>query len=1112
MKKAETVNGWSDHPLKKTFLIMRIIVFLLLISIFQTYANDAYSQRTKLSLNFNNTELELVLDAIENQSEFFFLYNEKLVDVHRKVTVNANDQAITEILNGLFAGTDVEYSIVDRKIVLAPEDINEAVQQQRGVSGKVTDSAGLPLPGVTVVIKGTTIGNITDANGIYVLNNISDNSILVFSFVGMRTLEVVVGSQTNISVSLEEETIGIEEVVAIGYGVQKKADLTGAVSNVKAEKLNIEGNTNILRSLQGKLSGVEIVSSGGEPGNNSTVMIRGIGTFNNNSPLYIVDGMYMDNINFLNPNDIESIDVLKDASSAAIYGSRAANGVIIVTTKSGTNSDGVPTISASANIGFQQTTKKIDVLNATDWIAISTISREAAARPPLDMALDPQADINWQDELMQIGMMQNYNVSAQGGSDFFNYYVGGGYTSQEGIIKNTDYERLNFQVKTEFKKGIVTVGENILVSLENRNPIDRRVSRAGGIVGSMLNSIPTYNIYDPEKDGGFNGPWGDAVTWANPVGMINLQKENRENYKTYVNTYLIIDFNDFLQYKINANTNLTGNNAFSFEPHYNMGLNARDRNTLTEDRGQTKSYLLENLVTYDRSFADHKITALVGYTFQHNKYRVIRAGGSYMADGITVIDAATETEGGSSESVTALNSYLGRIFYSYKNKYLLNATIRRDGSSKFLKNNRFGYFPSLSLGWNIREESFMEQFEKLDVMKLRAGYGILGNQEVGNYLYSSDVNSNINYLVDGSVMWAGAFPKIFASPSIKWENTEMTNIGMDLSFFRNKLTATLEYYIKNTTDILLNVPIPLSSGAANDPLKNAGEIRNKGFEFMVGYENIKSLDFRYSINLVGNTVSNEVIRMGTGDQVIWSGVPNQSGGFTTKSLQGYPIGGFWLIETDGLFQNMDEIASHSKEGKLIQPNAKPGDIRFKDYNKDGVINDDDRVYKGSPFPKFTFGLNSLVTWKNFDVNFGLQANLGAKIYNSMRPDLEDVSKGTNYSSAVINYWNSNNTNTSFPRIIWGDPNQNARTDSDRFLERGDYIRLTTIQLGYNIPRTIVPFFNTLRVYVNCDNMLTLTRYSGFTPDVNGGSALDRGVDRYTYPLPRTVTFGLNVSF
>ena len=1111
MKKNECRRGF-EPCLYRILLKMKLTVLTILLTVLGTWAKDTYSQSARISLDFENISIEQVLNKIEDESEFRFFYN-GIINVDKKVSAKFENRTISVILDDILGEAGIDYKIIGRQITLFPhEETADYSEQQTSVSGKVTDSGGVPLPGVTVVVKGTTNGTVTNPDGKYMLSNIPHESVLQFSFVGMKTQDISVVNQSVIDVVMEEEAIGIGEVVAIGYGTQKKADLTGAVANMKAEDLNVESNTNVVRALQGKIAGVEIVSTGGDPGNNSSVMIRGVGTFNNNTPLYIVDGMYMDNINFLNPNDIESIDVLKDASSAAIYGSRAANGVIIVTTKSGSDTSGTPTFTASANLGVQSTTKKIDVLNADEWVKVSTISREAAGYPVLDMAKNPQADINWQDELMRTGLMQNYNLSAQGGSKNFKYYVGGGYTNQEGIIKKTDYERMNIQVKTEFKKGIVTIGENLLVSYEQTAPVSRNVTRVGGIVGAMLNSIPTYSIYNEDNDGGYNGPWGDAITWANPVGIINLQKAEREYTKTYVNTYMMVDLPFNFQYKLNVNADLRGSYNYDFTPHYEMGLISSARNSMTESRGQTKNTLVENLLTFDKTFGNHKLTVLGGYTFQHSKYRGLNAGGSYMPDGITVIDAATETNGGSGETVTALTSVLGRVFYSYKDKYLVSATIRRDGSSKFLKDKRYGNFPSFSLGWNISEEDFLKDFEPLYQLKLRAGYGVLGNQEVGNYLYSSDVTSNINYLVDGTMMWNGSFPKIFASPSIKWENTEMTNIGLDVAFFKNQLNATIEYYEKNTTDILLNVPIPISTGAGNDPLKNAGQIKNKGLEMMFGWNDFVSDDLSYSLNIVASTVNNEVVKMGTGDQVIWSGTPNQSGANTTKSLQGYPIGGFWLIETDGLFQSQEEVNAHSKDGVLIQPNAKPGDIRFKDANNDGKINDDDRVYKGSPFPDLTLGFNGSVNWKNFDLSLGLQSSFGAKIYNSMRPDLEDVSKGTNYSEATLNAWSENNTNTSFPRLIWGDPNQNSRTDSDRFLEKGNYMRITNLQFGYNIPKSILPYFETARIYLNADNLYTFTNYSGYTPDVNGTSALERGVDRYTYPLPRTITIGVNVSF
>lgn len=1091
---------------KRRMYFITFFCFLL----FSFYAKSEQPS-DKITISFTKIPLSEAIKKIQASTSYTFFYDVNKTDLEQRVSLNVTDMQMKDAIRLLLKTTNLMFEINNRQIVLMLKS-EKNVGTLSVIKGTVTDDYGIPIAGVNVIVKGSSVGNVTGQDGTYELRDVPSNGILQFSFIGMETKEVAVSGKMIVNTVLSENAIALTEFVAIGYGTTKKKDLIGAVASVKSENMNVESTTSILKAMQGKMAGVEIVSQGGEPGADTKVMIRGIGTFNNSSPLYIVDGMYIDNINFLNPNDIESVDVLKDASSAAIYGSRAANGVIIVTTKSGGETQGVPTINMSANIGFQHATKKIDVLNASDWINISTASRAAVGLEPLDMAINPQCDTDWQDLIMKTGFMQNYNLSAQGGAKYFKYYVAGGYTNQEGIIRRTGYERLNLQVKTEFKKNRFTVGENILVSYDHNTPLPTGTSRVGGIVSAMLLSIPTYTVYDESKEGGFNGPWGDVITLQNPVAASDLGQRKNENYKTYVNTYAEVELPFNLKYKLNVNTDLLGSYTMAYETIYNTGLNQNNRNKLSERRGQNKNLLVENLLTFDKQFGNHKITALAGYTFQQNKYRLLNGSGAFMPNGIVVLDAATESQAGSNEVVSSLTSLLGRVFYSYNNKYLLNITYRRDGSSKFLKDYRYGSFPSFSIGWNISEEAFMKRYDFLDMLKLRASYGVLGNQEVGDYLFSSDVTSNINYLIDGTTMWNGSFPKTFASPAIKWENTEMTNIGLDVVLFNSKLKFTAEYYIKNTTDILLNVPIPVSTGASNDPLKNAGHIRNKGFEFMIGWDKIASKDLSYSLNLVGSTVKNEVIEMGTGDQVIWSGKPNQSGANTTKSLQGYPIGGFWLIPTDGLFQSEQEVQAHSKDGKLIQPNAKPGDVRFKDTNNDGIINDEDRVYKGSPFPDLTLGLNASVRWKAFDLSLGLQSSLGAKIYSSMRSDMEDVSKGQNYSAKSLGYWRPDHTNTTFPRVVWGDPNQNARTDSDRFLENGNYLRITNLQFGYSIPKKLVPFLSSARVYLNVDNLYTFTKYSGYSPDVNRGDALSRGVDYYTYPLPRTCVLGLNVSF
>ena len=477
------------------------------------------------------------------------------------------------------------------------------------------------------------------------------------------------------------------------------------------------------------------------------------------------------------------------------------------------------------------------------------------------------------------------------------------------------------------------------------------------------------------------------------------------------------------------------------------------------------------------------------------------------------LDAASSglfAGGNSSRSV--LISYLGRAFYSYKNRYLITATIRRDGSSKFGPANHYGNFPSLSLGWNIAEEKFIkDNINWLDQLKIRGGYGELGNQEISNYQYAAVVTTGINYPDGQGGIIQGAFPKDFANPDIKWETTSMTNIGLDFLAFNSRLSLTMDYYVKNTNDILLTVPIPISTGGANDPIRNAGKIRNKGFEFNLGWNNQISNDLSYSLNFIGSFNKNRVVNMGSESQVITGGEIH-GGTYTTKTLAGYPIGGFWLIPTDGYFNSQEEVDAYQKDGTLIQPSAAPGDIRFKDTNNDGTINDDDRVYCGSPFPKFTYSFNGSVNYKNFDFSMTLQGVTGNKIYNATRLQLEDVTRGTNYLTSTLDYWTPENHNASVPRLVWTDPNRNSRSESNRFLESGSYLRLRTVQLGYTLKRALLGgAIKQARAYISVDNLFTITNYSGFSPDVNASNVYSRGFDEFIYPSNRTYMLGINIT-
>lgn len=1094
---------------------MRISTFLLMVCVFCSYAGNAHSQNAKVSIRMNNVKLDKILNEIENQTDYLFIYNNQ-VDINKITSVKVKNEAVAQVLDRILSGTGINYELEGTHIILTTEAIKDlhAQQQAKTVTGTVTDVSGEPIIGANIRIKGTTTGTITDIDGNFSIKA-EPQSVIEVSYIGYLTQETVINNQKSIRFLLKEDTKTLDEVVVIGYGVQKKADLTGSVANINTEKLNTQSNANIGQALQGKIAGVDIVSQGGAPGSGTRIMVRGIGTLNNASPLYIVDGMYMNSIDHINPNDIASIDVLKDASSAAIYGSRAANGVIIVTTKEGSNTEGKPIIDLSVNLGISTASKFLDMLDAKGWAEVTTIARQAIGKPALDMATDlaNKPDNDWQDIMFRPALMQNYNLSVKGGGKYSTYYTGLGYFNQDGIVKGTNYQRYNIQSKNDYKRGIFSAGTNLIISFSHDKPLHQELR--GGMIGTILQSVPTLEKYDDTREGGYGGTYGDVVNIPHPLAIIddNIMDRYNENVKIFANLYAQIELFKGLKYKLNLTPDFSFERYKNYLNKYDFGLATNSITQLTERQRRRRNILVENLLTFDRTFGEHKISALAGYTYQDSRFRHIQAYGEGLPQGLEEIDAATtnrSNEGNSWRSV--LTSILGRVFYSYQNKYLFTATIRRDGSSKFGKNNRYGYFPSFSLGWNVAEEKFMENVHWLDQLKLRGGYGVLGNQEIDNYQYSSTITTGINYPDGNGGLLQGAFPKNFANPDIKWEETAMTNVGIDFMAFNNRLSLTADYYVKNTKDILLTVPIPISSGGANDPIRNAGKIRNNGFEFNLGWMDQPNPDISYGINLIGSFNKNKVIAMGSESGSIKGGSTNQNI-TTSETKAGYPIGDYWLISTAGYFNSQEEVDAYAKDGKKIQPAAEPGDIKFVDANNDGVINDDDRVFQGSPFPDFTFALNGNMRYKNFDLSIGLQGVLGNKIYNATRQTLEDVTKGSNFLASCLDYWTPENKNASHPRLTWDDPNRNTRAESDRYLENGSYLRLRSVQLGYTFPQTwFKGAIQHARVYINAENLFTITSYSGYSPDVNADNANYRGFDNFIYPTNRTFMLGLNVTF
>jgi len=1111
--------------LRKIWMTMKLTTFLFFLGVMQMMASEAYSQTTKMTLQLSDATVKEVLNRIEEKSEFFFLYNSKLVDVNRKVNVNVKDEKIDEILNSMFQETGVVYTVVDRQIVLTNKTdqvgfmVQNGQQQGKNITGKVTDSSGASLPGVSIVVKGTTTGVITGSNGEYSLLNIPENSTLQFSFVGMKMQEVIVGKNATINVALEEETVQINEVVAIGYGTIKKSDLTGAVASMQGSTLKTQGKSDITSSLQGKVAGVTIESAGGNPGSGTRILIRGVGTLGNSAPLYIVDGVPAANINNLSQVDIQSIEVLRDASAAAIYGTRAANGVVLVTTKSGKSGKSI--VQASANYGIQTIANKVNVLNAQQWATVSNAAHDAAGLSRLDIAKNPEtlgAGTDWQNAIYRTAAVQQYDLLFSGGNETGNYSASGSYNDQEGIVKTTGYKRYNLRVKSETTKGRFKFGETVLITNEKTiNMAGGWGGQGGNPVGSAAKMIPVFQIYDPTALGGYAGAYGPVVNVANPVAQLNLENIDRVATNILTNAYGELTIIPGFTYKLNLGyTSIFSTNS-DYYKRLNVGtLFTHPTNDISLFKEQNNLLLLENTLNYSHIFGKHSIQALAGYTYQKNKYTYLLSSRTDLPDGIKNIDggAGTSATGGNSTESTLI-SVLGRAVYSYDNRYLMTASFRRDGSSRFGSTNRYGNFPSIALGWNMSNEKFFEPIANtLSKFKLRASYGILGNQEIGDYQYSAAIASNINYVTGtGQQKWFGSIQTSFASPYIKWETTKTSNFGFDAGLFNDKLSITADYFIKTTNDVLLNQPIPGSAGSASNPVVNAGKLRNNGIELGFNYTDQLG-KLKYNIFGTISAVKNKVLELGTGTQQIFGGQPTHHGASSTLTEAGGPITAFYLIKEEGIFNSQAEVDAYQKDGKLIQPNAAPGDIKFKDANGDGQINDQDKVFLGSPFPDFEFGFGFNASLNNFDINVFFQGTKGNKIYNGLRQDLESMSLEFNYSTATLNAWTPEN-HSNIPRAVINDPNFNDRTSS-RFLEDGSYLRMKTLQLGYTFDSLLKNRLKitSLRAYVSADNLFTITKYSGFNPDIGRtGSIFDRGVDygHVAYPLARTISVGIQLS-
>ncbi|MBX9187796.1 TonB-dependent receptor [Bacteroides sp. K03] len=995
--------------------------------------------------------------------------------------------------------------------------IMNVAQQQQTVKGIVKGPDGLPVIAANISQKGTNNATITDLYGNFTLNITGQHPVLVISYIGYVTTEVNVSGRAFIEVVLQEDVEALDEVVVVGYGTMRKKDVTGAVSSVRTEDITKNATSNVMQAIAGKMSGVQVVQNSGTPGGDVSILIRGVGTINDASPLYVIDGVPVSGgMWYLNPNDVESIDVLKDASATAIYGSRGANGVVMVTTKQA--QEGHTEINFDYSYGIQHTAKTYDMLNASQYAALHNEMRtNAGPEYSLNPAFsDPESlgtGTDWMDAIFRTAPMQKVNLSMLGGNQKISHATSLGYYTQDGIMKNSSYNRLSLQSNISSKiVSNVTVRANVNLSAENR-----RTQPVSTVIQNAMRILPSIPIQD--ENGEYAGPTGNAE-WngnaLNPVAIINEQNYRMKGFRMLSNISLEWEIVKGLKFKTTGGAELGYDYNNSYIPKYKWGMNESKNTMQTVSSAYEQLYLWDNTLNYDKSFGKHRINAMAGTSYQEYKKESVSASGSGRASELTTeLDNATKaTDVGGNSLRWALMSYMARLHYSYDDRYLVTATFRADGSSKFGKDNRFGYFPSFAAAWNIGNESFMQSVKPISQLKLRAGYGQTGNQNIGAYTFADKLSVNGVYNFGSQRGFESnlvnlIYPYLLSNPSVKWEAVEQYNVGVDIGFLKNRIVANLDFYVKNTRDMLTKKPVPQTSGTsleqADWPPVNIGKVLNRGFEFTINTKNFVG-EFKWETNLNMSFNHNEVVSIGGPE--IMNGV--------SLIREGQPINSFYGYKLGGVYQTLDEVftgpvmenRAADKASHNPYKNTSPGDMWFVDVDGNGEINDLDRTVIGNPSPDCIFGFNNTFSYKNFDLSIFFQGALGNQVWNGVRASHESMNSTYNQLASTLERWTGEGTSSSMPRAIYADPNNNSRA-STRWLENGSYAKLKNLTFGYTLPEnwTNRAKVKALRLYVSFDNLCTITNYSGLDPEV-GLSGLDYGV----YPSARTYMFGVSVKF
>jgi TonB-linked SusC/RagA family outer membrane protein len=1110
MKREKNTAYQKNLLYLKLLRLMKLTAFLMLFACLQVSAHG-YTQ-DKITLRLKSTELKKALAAIEKVSDYHFLYNQAIMANKPKVNIDVAEADISTVLSVLLSNTGISYRLLENNLVVLKDEENSRMSApELRVTGRVTGTANEPLVGVSVNVKGTNIGTTTDATGAYVVTVPDPNSVLVFSSVGFESQEIPVNNRTTVNVTLSTTTAELNTVVVVGYGTQRKVDVTGSVGQIRGEEISKQASINPISALQGKLAGVQITNSGA-PGASPQIRIRGVGSvYGNPNPLYVVDGVWFDDISFLNPADIETISVLKDASSEAIYGVRAANGVVLVTTKRGR---GQTTVNYSGYIGVQKVTNQVKMANATEYATLINEMNLANNNPaPFSNPESYGVGTNWFDVILRPALITNHHISVGGGNERTTFNFSIGYLKQEGIVKGHVYDRITARLQNDFNvSSFLKLGYTAIFEGSKLNDI------AGGLFYKAYTAAPVVPVR--YADGTYGDPADFPIGSAtnNPQIQLDFFDQTSNNYRGTGNVYGEVKLLKNLNFRSSFGGEFGEAEVLSYNPVYTSAqgntIQFNDISRLSVSRAQVRNWILENTLTYDQRFNNHSFKFLLGQSAQRYKSYKISAtadnvprtseGDLYLSLGPnTTANPRTVTDEG---ALATYASYFGRLNYSFMNKYILTASLRADGSSKFIGDERWGYFPSIGLGWVVTDENFMKNQGIFDNLKLRGSWGKVGNAAVPANLAVQTIDQKAEFTaIIGGQAVPGASITSIVPPIIYWEKGVGTDIGLEGTLLNRKLNFEIDWYNRKTEQAIFDIPVIGSLGLAGSTIRgNQANFQNRGWEFTLGWRNNVGRDFNYNINGNFSVNDNKVLSVVTGNNPIYAGGAAATGGqLSTRTVAGQPIGQFYGLLVAGIFQTQAEAAGSS------QPNAKPGDFRYVDTNNDKVIDAKDRVVLGNPNPKYSYGLNTNFNYRDFDFTLDLQGVAGVQIYNAnkgLRFGSENFSK-----DFYDNRWHGAGTSNTYPSAnIGGGTNY---LPNSWYVESGSYVRIRNIQLGYTLPTAMTSRWkmNRVRFYLNAQNALNFFSYTGFTPEVGGGPT-NAGIDNSIYPLSATYNFGVNVSF